>query len=140
MTHNGIPADAWPEWAVMHVDELGDPDARSFAVGDGDWPFIGFIVRRRGRIHAYANICPHRRHPLELEAHAFLVDNGNLIRCASHGALFCPETGVCLVGPCAGQNLIVLQCRSESDGTIRVRAPASLRDPRLSEMSVNRSA
>ena len=128
MEDNGKVSDAWPEWPVMHIDELGDPDARSFSVGDGDWPFSGFIVRRRGQIFAYANICPHRRHPLDLEPHAFLVDNGNLVRCASHGALFCPETGVCLSGPCVGRGLIVLSCRSSPDGTIRVRAPSTLRD------------
>ena len=120
--------EAWPEWRVMHIGELGDPDARSFSIGDGDWPFKGFIVHRQGQIVAYANICPHRRHPLDLEPHAFLGDNGTLIRCASHGALFCPESGACLSGPCAGRSLIGLPCRLEPDGTIRVNAPATLRD------------
>jgi len=115
----------------MNASELGDPDARSFSVGDGDWPFIGFIVQRNGQIFAYANICPHRGHPLDLEPHAFLIDDGKLIRCTSHGALFCPETGVCLAGPCAGRSLIVLRCRSQPDGTIFVRAPATLRDRHL---------
>ena len=121
----------WPEWTVMDVDALGDPDARGFFVGDGDWPFSGFIVKRHGKIYAYANICPHRRHPLDLEPDAFLADDGNMIRCASHGALFVPETGVCLAGPCAGHSLISLACRTESDGRIRVSAPATLRDSRL---------
>jgi len=134
MERNNGTSNDWPEWPAMHINELGDPDARSFSVGDGDWPFSGFIVRRRGQIFAYANICPHRRHPLDLEPHAFLVDNGNLVRCASHGALFCPETGVCLAGPCAGRGLIVLPCRSEPDGTIRVRAPSTLRDDSLTNL------
>lgn len=125
--------DAWPEWPVMHVDALGDPDARSFLVGDGDWPFSGFIVRKNGRIFAYANICPHRRHQLELEPHAFLVDGGNLIRCTSHGALFCPETGLCLVGPCVGRSLTALRCWSLPDGTICVSAPATAGDFPLPE-------
>ena len=49
MEDDGNAADAWPEWPVMHIDDLGDPDARGFSVGDGDWPFSGFIVRRHGR-------------------------------------------------------------------------------------------
>jgi len=129
----GDVSEAWPEWRVMHMDELGDPDARSFSVGNDDWPFNGFVVRKNGRIVAYANICPHRRHPLELEPHNFLVDNGNLIRCASHGALFCPETGACLIGPCVGRNLATLPCRLDSDGTICVRAPVKSDDIDLSE-------
>jgi len=128
-----VPADVWPERQVMHSDELGDPDARSFSVGDGDWPFSGFVVCRDGQLYAYANICPHRRHPLELEPHAFLVNNGSLIRCASHGALFIPETGECLAGPCTGHSLIALPCRSEPDGTIWVNAPTTLRDRHLSD-------
>lgn len=124
--------NAWAEWSVMHIDSLGDPDARGFSVGEGDWPFSGFVVQRHGQIHAYANICPHRRHPLDLEPDAFLVDNGSLIRCASHGALFSPETGDCLSGPCVGIGLIALPCHSAPDGMIRVRAPASLRDIRWS--------
>ncbi|HJP38083.1 MAG TPA: Rieske 2Fe-2S domain-containing protein [Gammaproteobacteria bacterium] len=126
-------ANNWPEWLVMNADELGDPDARSFLVGDGDWPFDGFIVRRQGKIFAYANNCPHRHHPLNLEPHAFLIDNGNLIRCTSHGALFCPETGVCLSGPCAGHRLIALACRTDPDGAIRVCAPDTLLDQNLAK-------
>lgn len=126
-------SEAWPEWRVMNISALGDPDARSFFVGDGDWPFNGFIVHKNGQVFAYANICPHRRHPLELEPHDFLADNGNLIRCTSHGALFCPETGVCLVGPCVGRSLVTLPCRLEPDGTICVHAPASSGDIQLPE-------
>ncbi len=117
----------------MNVKVLGDPDARSFFVGDGDWPFNGFIVRKNGQTYAYANVCPHRRHPLELDPHAFLVDDGKLIRCASHGALFCPETGACLVGPCVGRSLVALPCRLEPDGMICVNAPVSSSDIRWSE-------
>ena len=116
----------------MHLDELGDPDARGFFVGNGDWPFSGFVVHRNGRLYAYANICPHRHHPLELEPHAFLIDNGSLIRCTSHGALFVPETGNCLAGPCTGRSLIALSCRAKPDGAIWVNAPATLRDQHLS--------
>ena len=126
-------AATWPEWRVMHRNELGDPDARGFSVGAGDWPFNGFVVCRNGGFYAYANLCPHRRHPLELEPHGFLADDGQLIRCASHGALFSPETGVCLAGPCAGRSLAALPCRLEPDGMICVCAPVDADDIDLSQ-------
>lgn len=125
MGHDHPGSDAWPEWEVMHTDVLGDPDARGFSVGDGEWPLNGLVVQRHGKIYAYANLCPHRRHQLDLEPDDFLIRNGSMIRCASHGALFSPETGDCLAGPCAGIGLVVLPCWVQKNGMIRVRAPAN---------------
>lgn len=125
---NSAAPETWPEWPTFRLDELSDPDARGFYVGEGDWPFRGFIVRKGKNIFAYANICPHRRHPLDFLPDAFLVEDGELVRCASHGALFNPETGVCVMGPCQGESLMKLTFRLDSAGTIFVTAPASLRD------------
>ena len=120
-------ADAWPAWAVCSIAELDDPGARGFLVGGGDWPFRGFVVRQGGEVYAYANVCPHRRHPLDLVPDNFLVDAGRLLRCASHGALFEPDTGRCVYGPCHGRRLMNLRCWIDGD-VVRVRAPASLLD------------
>ena len=114
----------------MSVADLADPDARGFTVGEGDWPFPGFVVRRGDTLRAYANICPHRRHPLDMVPDAFLVDEGRLLRCASHGALFDPDSGLCLIGPCVNRSLLSLECRVD-EGRIHVRAPTSLRDVAL---------
>jgi len=119
---------SWPEWSVCSLRDLSDPGAKGFYVGDGDWPFRGFIVRQGREIFAYANICPHRRHPLDFLPDAFLVEDGKLIRCASHGAIFDPESGVCVAGPCQGESLLKLAFRLDAVGTIFVTAPASLRD------------
>ncbi len=121
-------AGNWPEWPVCRFDELGNPGAKGFYVGDGDWPFRGFVVRKGENIFAYANICPHRRHPLDFLPDAFLVEGGELIRCASHGALFEPGIGLCVFGPCRGENLMKLAGRLDNNGTIYITAPASLRD------------
>ena len=118
---------AWPVWGVCRIEQLDDPGARGFLVGDGDWPFRGLVVRHGGRVYAYANVCPHRRHPLDLVPDSFLVDGGRLLRCASHGALFEPDTGLCIYGPCCGRRLMGLSCWIDGD-VVRVRAPASLLD------------
>jgi nitrite reductase/ring-hydroxylating ferredoxin subunit len=125
---NSAGSEPWPEWPICRLAELTDPDARGFYVGEGDWPFRGFIVRKGQSIFTYANICPHRRHPLDFLPNAFLVEDGSLIRCSSHGALFDPETGMCVLGPCQGESLMKLASRLDSAGTIFVTAPASLRD------------
>ena len=119
--------DVWPEWPVARFDDLTVPGARGFLVGDGDWPFRGFVIRQGDAIHAYANVCPHQRHALDLVPDDFLVQGGTLIRCSSHGALFTPDDGRCVAGPCAGERLMKLECRVE-DGVVLVKAPDSLHD------------
>lgn len=116
----------WREWRICHLGELADPGAREFEVGAGDWPFRGFLVRRRGGLYAYANVCPHRGHPLNLTPEGFFTPDGNLLCCSSHGAVFVPETGFCLGGPCVGRSLTLLACRV-SDGVVWVMAPDSMR-------------
>lgn len=116
----------WPERPACRLADVPEPGAREFFVGEGDWPFRGFVVRRGGELRAYANVCPHKGHPLNLAEDDFLVSlpGGELLRCASHGALFVPETGLCVHGPCSGRNLRPLECRVV-DGLVLVRAPDS---------------
>ena len=115
----------WPEWPVCAERAVPDGGAREFEVGGGDWPFRGFLVRQAGVLRAFANICPHQRYPLNMVAHAFCAPGEALVRCAHHGAVFDPDTGLCLVGPCAGRSLLRLEMRL-ADGQVLVRAPATL--------------
>ena len=110
---------------VARLADLADPGAKEFFVGEGDWPFRGFVVRLDGALRAYANVCPHKRHPLNLADDEFLVPGQQLLRCASHGALFDPVSGLCVFGPCAGRSLTSLECRLEGD-EILVQVPERL--------------
>ena len=47
------------EIAVGRLEDLDDPGCREFVIGDGDWPFRGFVVRKGDSIHAYQNACVH---------------------------------------------------------------------------------
>jgi nitrite reductase/ring-hydroxylating ferredoxin subunit len=116
------------ERVACRLQDLADPGAREFVVGEGDWPFRGIVVHRAGAVYAYANVCPHKGHPLNLDDDDLLVTvpgGGQLLRCASHGALFVPETGLCLFGPCSGRSLRRLECRVQ-DGAVLVHAPDSV--------------
>jgi len=87
---------------------LGDLDAtggRGFTVGEGDWPLRGFVVKSTHGVAAYVNTCPHAGHPLDLRPNRFLTPDRSLILCASHGALFTRDEGLCIAGPCPGQSL-----------------------------------
>ena len=109
---------------VCSLVALGDPGAREFHSGEGDWPYRGFLVQVRGELRAHANVCPHKRHPLNIDDDDFLIPKLRLLRCSSHGALFEPETGLCVHGPCAGRALSGLECWVEN-GNVLVRAPVS---------------
>jgi len=113
------------EIRVARLDELEDPGCCAFENGDGDWPFRGVVVRWQGEVHAYANICPHQGHPLNIEADGFFSPDRTQLMCVSHGALFEPATGLCTFGPCAGAQMQRLECRVEK-GAVWVQAPASM--------------
>jgi nitrite reductase/ring-hydroxylating ferredoxin subunit len=40
-----------------------------------------------------------------LQPHRFLTAERELIVCASHGALFALDSGLCVAGPCVGRSL-----------------------------------
>ncbi len=90
---------------LCSLAELDATGSRGFAVGEGDWPLRGFIVKTPAGVAAYVNYCPHAGHPLNLRPHGFLTPDRNLILCCSHGALFARDNGLCIAGPCQGRSL-----------------------------------
>ena len=108
------------EIAVGKLEELGDPGCRGFQVGGGDWPLHGFVVRQGDAVHAYENYCMHVGHPLNWMPDAFLTKDRSSIICASHGALYEIDTGLCFAGPCLGKSLRRVAV-SVRDGTIFVK-------------------
>ena len=43
-----------------------------------------------------------------------------MLVCAAHGALYEPDTGRCVAGPCLGARLVGLRVREREDGAIAV--------------------
>jgi nitrite reductase/ring-hydroxylating ferredoxin subunit len=106
--------------------ELPDPGCREFAIGEGDWPFKGFVVRQGSRVFAYQNHCVHVGHPLNWMPDGFLTKDKSNIICSSHGALYEIDSGLCVAGPCTGKKLHPVEVRVEK-GEIIVRGPTGLR-------------
>jgi len=69
----------------------------------------------RGGSYAYVNRCPHAGAPLDAWPNEFFTEDGRFLICATRGAIFAPETGVCVEGPCPGARLQPM--RVERDGT-----------------------
>jgi nitrite reductase/ring-hydroxylating ferredoxin subunit len=82
----------------------------------------GFIVNHREQHYAYVNRCPHAGTPLDLWPNEFLTEDGSHLICATHGAVFEPDTGICVQGPCPGARLERLRVERDGEWLIVTRA------------------
>lgn len=76
-----------------------------------------FAVRWHGGVYAYLNQCPHAGGPLDFEGQV-LESSGRFLMCARHGAIFEPDTGKCVGGPCRGARLTPLAVHEKTDGSV----------------------
>jgi len=61
-----------------------------------------FALRWRGRVYAYLNRCSHVAMEMDWRPNRFWDLTGQFLVCATHGALFQPDTGHCVGGPGRG--------------------------------------
>jgi nitrite reductase/ring-hydroxylating ferredoxin subunit len=64
-----------------------------------------FVVRFGQCVRAYLNRCAHVPMELDWNEGEFFESSGQFLMCATHGALYDPETGRCAGGPCRGGRL-----------------------------------
>lgn len=76
-----------------------------------------FAIRFQGRVHAYLNRCGHVPVELDWKPGEFFDDSGLYLICATHGALYAPDSGRCVGGRCAGRGLHALPV-TERDGVV----------------------
>jgi nitrite reductase/ring-hydroxylating ferredoxin subunit len=77
-----------------------------------------FVVRHAGRPAAYLNRCAHVAMELDWQPGDFFEPDGELLICATHGALYDPATGACRGGACAGHGGLRALRTIERDGTV----------------------
>ena len=61
-----------------------------------------FAVRYQGQVHAYLNQCSHVQMEMDYQPDRFFDLTGHYLVCATHGALYRPDSGACRGGPCRG--------------------------------------
>ena len=82
-----------------------DGGARNFVLEMKAGRFHGFVVRQGAEVHGYVDRCPHMGLPLARDLDDYLTQDGSLIACSWHGALFRIGDGQCVGGPCGGAAL-----------------------------------
>ncbi len=106
--------------ALITLDRI--PDGGFFEVEaavDGDHESL-VLYREAGAVRGWLNICPHAGRRLDWAPGQFLKSKEGYLVCAAHGASFSLEDGVCIAGPCKGDQLraVPLQVR---DGHVFLR-------------------
>ena len=87
------------------ISDIPDPGSKAFQL-DNNGENIGiFVVHKDGQFHGFINRCPHTGVNLEWLEDQFLDSDQAFIQCSTHGALFEIDTGHCIHGPCAGDDL-----------------------------------
>lgn len=90
---------------LCRLDELSADGVRGFEFGEDVRRFVMFVVWRGGELHGYVNDCPHAHTPLDYMPDRFFNLEKSHLLCATHGALFRVEDGLCVSGPCKGRSL-----------------------------------
>jgi nitrite reductase/ring-hydroxylating ferredoxin subunit len=90
---------------VCSIDEIPCETARGFTIKTKTSQINIIVLKISHKVYLYENRCPHVGTPLDWVPDQFLDESQSLIQCATHGALFRPDNGYCLAGPCKGQSL-----------------------------------
>jgi nitrite reductase/ring-hydroxylating ferredoxin subunit len=80
-----------------------------FETTQGSESVPAFVVRWQGEPRAYINECRHQASELDWMQGDFFDETKLYLICATHGALYEPDTGICVAGPCRGARLASLE-------------------------------
>jgi nitrite reductase/ring-hydroxylating ferredoxin subunit len=95
------PTSAWR----CEADQLLPGQTTGFEIARDGKTVRGFLVNHDGRVYAYVNRCPHAGTTLDWWPNEFFTEDGRYLICATHGAVFEPDSGRCVEGPCPGARL-----------------------------------
>jgi nitrite reductase/ring-hydroxylating ferredoxin subunit len=102
---------------LCRADTIAEGKGRSFRLGEGAHQLAVFVIRSGGALRGFVNSCPHMGTPLDWLPDRFFDRAGEHLLCGTHGALFRPEDGQCVRGPCLGKRLASLAVAVE-DGVV----------------------
>jgi len=104
---------------ICDATELSDGGSgvRFDVMVDGG-PASAFLVRYRGVVAGFLNRCAHVAMELDWLPGLFFDEEGRYLMCATHGAIYEPDTGACAGGPCLGNGGLLKLQVVERDGRI----------------------
>lgn len=100
---------------VGRTGELAHGASKKFTIRSGAREVEALLVNYQGAFFAYKNRCPHVGITLDWVDNQFFSVDRRYLMCANHAAVFEPDTGECIWGPCAGLSLESVSLRFEGD-------------------------
>jgi nitrite reductase/ring-hydroxylating ferredoxin subunit len=100
---------------LCHDTDLLEGQARGFDPWEEGRDTV-VALRWQGQVRVYRNSCPHWQVPMQYRKDRFMSGDGQHIVCFAHGALFQPDSGLCVQGACLGQSLQRLEASLRDDG------------------------
>lgn len=76
---------------------------------------ILLLSHAKDKFAAYLNQCPHTGINLNWQPNKCFDSSEKYLICSLHGALFQPDDGLCIYGPCTGESLKPLELEIEGD-------------------------
>jgi nitrite reductase/ring-hydroxylating ferredoxin subunit len=103
---------------LCRVADIPENGAKGFPGANG--AFTGLVaVRQDDAVYVYENACPHIGTPLDWTPDRFLSADGRHLICATHGAEFTIADGLCISGPCRGDQLTPVNVEIR-DGVVHI--------------------
>jgi nitrite reductase/ring-hydroxylating ferredoxin subunit len=106
--------------SLCRESDIREGEGRGFVFGSGLEREAVFVIRWKGAFRAYRNVCPHVGTPIDWPENRFFDTSGDYLMCGTHGAVFRPEDGFCIEGPCVGRALITVEIRVEGGAVFLV--------------------
>ncbi|HAA91551.1 MAG TPA: hypothetical protein DCS82_12350 [Rhodospirillaceae bacterium] len=91
--------------------DIPDGEGKEYVIEHDEEEVEVFVVRQGEKYFGYVNYCPHAGTPLNWDGDRFMTMDKKYIMCATHGAAFNVDDGVCVSGPCVGDWLAPLDLR-----------------------------
>lgn len=85
---------------IVAASELSEGMSHLFTFVKDDERYEAFVIRFGGQIRAYLNLCPHAGEPIATKNQSAFNSDKRYLLCREHFALFDPDTGKCVSGPC----------------------------------------
>jgi nitrite reductase/ring-hydroxylating ferredoxin subunit len=100
---------------ICDLKDLAELSCREFRVKNDVLTQDAFLIYFKQHCYAYENSCPHTGVTLNWQKEQFFSLDGFFLQCSLHGALFKPDSGECVSGPCQGQSLQPISLFIEDD-------------------------
>lgn len=101
---------------ICDFKSLEELFCREFIVNKEGLKQDAFLIYFKKHCYAYENSCPHTGANLNWQKEQFFSFDGHFLQCSLHGALFAPDTGKCVRGPCVGSQLKAINIVNNEDG------------------------